>query len=212
MIASIIPENTIDFIRKTLVDTKGERRELLLIIDMINDFLHEKGALYSERHKALVPEMKHFLEKKYGEGAILIFCCDAHIKGDETRYPVHAISGSWGAEIIDEFKSFCGKERVFTILKRSPDAFLGTFLQTILEFLKPEKLTVLGVCTDICDKSTVQGAVYRGFTGIRVVTDLVATFHIPGIHDGDILHKAALEEIKGSLGVELIESSREISS
>ncbi len=211
MISSIIPENTIDFIRKTLVHTKGEKREVLLIIDMINDFLHEKGVLYSERHKVLVPEMKHFLEKKYGEGAILIFCCDAHIKGDETRYPVHAISGSWGAEIIDEFKSFCGKERVFTILKRSPDAFLGTFLQTILEFLKPEKLTVLGVCTDICDKSTVQGAVYRGFTGIRVVTDLVATFHIPGIHDGDALHRSALEEIKGNLGVELIESFGEIS-
>jgi nicotinamidase-related amidase len=209
MIGSIIPENTTDFIRKTLVSTGGEIKEVILIIDMINDFLHEKGALYSERHKALVPEMKNFLERKYREGSVLIFCCDAHIKGDETRYPVHAISGTWGAEIIDEFKDFCGKERVFTIFKRSPDAFLGTFLQTILEFLKPEKITLLGVCTDICDKSTVQGAVYRGFTHIRVVRDLVATFHIPEIHDGDLLHKAALEEIKGALGVELIEAARE---
>ncbi|MEQ8188975.1 MAG: isochorismatase family cysteine hydrolase [Candidatus Eremiobacterota bacterium] len=208
MIASIIPDSITDFIRKTLVDTKGEVKEVILIIDMINDFLHEKGALYSERHKALVPVMKNFLERKYREGSVFIFCCDAHIKGDETRYPVHAISGSWGAEIIDELKDFCGKERVFTVLKRSPDAFLGTFLQTILEFLKPEKLTVLGVCTDICDKSTVQGAVYRGFNNIKVITDLVATFHIPGIHDGDSFHNAALEEIKGALGVELTESGR----
>lgn len=208
MIGSIIPENVIDFIRKTLAHTKGDIKETVLVIDMINDFLHEKGSLYSDRHRAIVPEMKKFLDRKYSEGAVIIFCNDAHIKGDEGRYPEHAVAGTWGADIIDELKDITGKDRVFTISKRSPDAFLGTFLQTILEFLKPEKITALGVCTDICDKSTVQGAVYRGFTNVRLISDLVATFHIPGIHDGDLCHKSALEEIKGALGVELVESEK----
>ena len=205
MIGSIIPDNITEFIRKTLISTGGDIKEVILIIDMINDFLHEKGTLYSERHKAIVPEMKNFLERKYKEGAVLIFCCDAHIKGDETRYPEHAIGGTWGAEIIDEFKDFLRKKRVITISKRNPDAFLGTFLQTVLEFLKPSIITVTGVCTDICDKATIQGAVYRGFNNIRLITDLVATFHIPGIHDGELSHKMALEEIKNALAVELIQ-------
>lgn len=208
MIGSTIPENITNFIRDTLINTNGDVKEVVLVIDMINDFLHKKGSLYSDRHEALIPEMKDFIKRKYGERACLIFCNDTHIKGDEARYPEHAVGGTWGAELIDEFKEFLDKERVFTIQKRSPDAFLGTFLQTVLEFLKPEKITVLGVCTDICDKSTIEGAVYRGFKNIRMVSDLVATFHIPDIHDGDLCHNSAIEEIKGALGVEVIESSK----
>jgi len=206
MIGSIIPDNVTKYIRNTLIKTGGNIPEAVLVIDMINDFLRSEGTLYSDRHEALVPKMKEFLERKYEEGACLIFCCDAHIKGDEKRYPEHAIAGSRGGEVIDEFKEFLDKERNFVISKRSPDAFLGTFLQTVLEFLKPEKITVLGVCTDICDKATAQGAVYRGFTGVRMISDLVATFHIPDVHDGDLSHRLALEEIKGALAVELVES------
>ena len=139
MIGSTIPTNVKKYIRNSLVRTGGNVGEVILIIDMINDFLHEKGALYSDRHRALVPAMKEFLTKKYDNGACLIFCCDAHIKGDEERYPAHALAGTTGAEVIDEFKSLVNKERSFLLHKRSPDAFLGTFLQTILEFLDPKK-------------------------------------------------------------------------
>ena len=62
MIGSSIPENTVNFIRETLANTNGEVKETVLIIDMINDFLHEKGVLYSNRHEALIPEMKNFIE------------------------------------------------------------------------------------------------------------------------------------------------------
>ena len=63
--------------------------------------------------------------------------------------------------------------------------------------LKPDKITICGVCTDICVMHTAADARNRDYT-VEVPVDCVATF------DPDA-HAAALRHMETILGARLIE-------
>jgi nicotinamidase-related amidase len=80
----------------------------LLVINMLNDFAREGGALYSPRIKALIPKIKEVCEIFKNRGERIIFLCDAHGEDDEEfkRFPPHTIRGTEGAEVVKELKEF----------------------------------------------------------------------------------------------------------
>lgn len=82
-------------------------KKALLVIDMLNDFAKEGGALYSSRIEALIPKIEMMCEVFQKRGRI-IFVCDAHDENDKEFkiFPPHAIKGSEGAKVVKELEKF----------------------------------------------------------------------------------------------------------
>ncbi|MFZ0929347.1 MAG: isochorismatase family protein, partial [Syntrophobacteraceae bacterium] len=79
------------------------RRRVLLVIDLLNDFLDPAGALYcGEEARKIIPVIRSLIDQFTGEGEPVIFLRDAHAQNDKEfeLFPPHAIKGSWGSEVI----------------------------------------------------------------------------------------------------------------
>jgi len=149
----------------------------LLIIDMLNDFISEKGALYCGKSaEEIVPSIKQLIQRFEKQGEPIIYICDNHKKDDEEfkLFPVHCVEGSWGAEIIEELKPKDLK-LVYIVKKTKFSGFYKTDLEKILKELKVKEVWLTGVCTSICVMDTAKDAYERGFK-IVVVEKAVADF------------------------------------
>jgi len=185
-------------------------KEVILIIDMLNDFCTEGGALFSPRQADIIPALQRFLEEKTKQGATLVFACDWHdpqfSQDPESHWmPVpHAGRGTWGAQIVDQLQRFLASPGAIEIEKTTPDAFLKTNLEQVLKQLQPDSLAVVGVCTDICVEATARTARYLGYK-VEIPQDLVATYdsESPAPHPGDASHQQALRRLRDTFGVKV---------
>jgi len=134
----------------------------LIINDMQNDFIHEKGALRVERAAACVEHIKKLKLKMKKEGSPVIYVCDTHFDVDEEfeKWGCHVLEGTWGAEIIDELNP---DENDYVLKKRRYSGFFATALDLLLRQLKVDEIVLTGVVTDICIQHTAADAFYRGY-------------------------------------------------
>lgn len=147
----------------------------LLIIDMLNDFLDPKGALYcGDEVRQIIPTLTRRLAEFRERGRPVIYLCDQHTSDDEEfqAFPPHALKGSWGAEIIPELYP---KEGEIVIPKTRFSGFYRTNLAEVLQELGVSEVHLTGVCTSICVMDTAAGAFYRNFK-ITVYQDCVGDF------------------------------------
>ncbi len=152
----------------------------LLIIDMINDFLDEKGVLYCGAEvRKIIPPLQEKLATFRREGLPVMYLCDHHAPDDPEfeAFPPHAVAGTWGAEIIPELAPLPGEEVVF---KTRFSGFFRTPLEDILRRLKVETVCLTGVCTSICVMDTAADAFFRDFK-LEVFKDCVGDFD-PEMH------------------------------
>jgi len=170
--------------------------QALLIIDMVNDFVHPKGVLYSPLSSKTIPFIKRRLEEARTEGTKVFYICDTHIQEDRefNLFPPHCIEGIWGADIIDELKPKNG-ERI--IHKRRYSGFLGTDLDILLKELDITQLIITGVVTNICVLYTAYDARMLGYEVI-IPRNCVTSF-------SEEAHQFALNELEKTLGVKIIE-------
>ncbi|HEX77248.1 MAG TPA: nicotinate phosphoribosyltransferase [Dehalococcoidia bacterium] len=166
----------------------------VLVIDMLRGFAEEGNPLYCgppARH--IIPNIQKLLERELAGGARAFFICDRHTLNDPEfqMFPPHCIEGTPEAEVIPELAGYPGE----TIPKQRYSGFFGTDLDARLEALKPEKLIVCGVCTDICVMHTVADARNRGYQ-VEVPADAVASFDPKA-------HRFALEHMEKVLGARL---------
>lgn len=167
----------------------------VLVIDMLRGFLEEGHSLYcGERARHIIPSIQAILEQELTEGSAVFFICDHHTPDDpEFRmFPPHCIEGTTEAEVIPELAKYQGE----VIPKRRFSAFFDTPLERKLSQLKPEKLIVCGVCTDICVCHTVADARNRDYE-VEVPINCVASFD-------EQAHRFALEHMDRVLGAKLI--------
>ncbi len=166
----------------------------LLIIDMINDFMDPKGALYcgDEARKIIEPLAKR-LEEFRSKGLPIIFLCDNHLEEDKEfeAFPPHAIKGSWGAEVIPELSP---KQGEYIIPKTRFSGFFKTSLEKLLQDLGVDEVCLTGVCTSICVMDTAAGAFYRNFK-ITVFKDCVGDFD-KEMHDFALKRMASVYKAK----------------
>lgn len=122
--------------------------EYLLVIDMQNDFID--GALGTAEAVKIVPKV---LEKVKGFDGKIIFTRDTHgedyLETEEGRnLPLkHCIKDTFGWQICDKLLPYC--EKVIdkpTFASRE----LGEFLAEEEKKEHIEKITLIGLCTDIC--------------------------------------------------------------
>jgi nicotinamidase-related amidase len=162
-------------------------KKALLVIDMLNDFVKEGGSLVVPEAVNIIPKIREWIDKARADKIPIIYARDAHRPDDPEfkRWGKHAVSGTWGAEIVDELKP---QPEDYLISKRRYDVFFGTELDLYLRELGVTELIITGVLTDVCVMATAIGAYMRGYKVI-VPQDAVATVTKER-------HQFALEEMK----------------
>ncbi len=153
----------------------------LIIVDMLNDFIDENGALYCGRTaREIIPFIKERLMAYRKSGETVIYLQDSHDKDDLEfeKFPRHGVKGTWGNKIIRELEPLPGET---VIGKKRFSGFYGTDLENILDSKNIKKVEVVGVCTSICVMDTVGGLANRDYQ-ITVPVKGVADFD-PKFHD-----------------------------
>lgn len=163
------------------------KREALLVIDMLNDFLKEGAPLEVPKAREIVPHLRRELEQARKEEVPVIFICDAH-KPDDPEFkiwPPHCIEGTPGAEVIEELRP---QPDDFIVKKVSYSGFYNTKLEELLRSLGVQKLVLTGILTNICVLYTGVDALMRGFM-VEVKDDCLA-----GLNEED--HRFALRQLR----------------
>ncbi len=167
----------------------------VLVIDMLRGFLEEGHPLYGgDNVRRIIPNIQRLLEKESSLDSKIYFVCDNHDKDDPEfkMFPPHCIAGTAEAEIIPELSKYA----LEIIKKKRYSAFYGTDLEKKLEKLKPDRLVVCGVLTNICVMHTVADARNRDYA-VEVPADCVAS-------PDEAAHRFALEHMEKVLGAKLV--------
>ncbi len=144
-------------------------RHAILIIDMLNDFVHEDGALVCPNAKNIIPNLQRLMDwvrNRENDDIHIVHIQEAHRKHDaDFRVrPRHAVAGSWGSQIIDELAPV-GDE--YVVPKRRHSGFAHTDLELYLREENIDTVVVTGVWTNVCVRSTATDALARAF---KVIT------------------------------------------
>lgn len=168
---------------------------VVLVVDMLRGFLEAGHPLYcGDEARAIIPRARAVIESELATGGSAIFIADNHDPDDLefNIFPPHCIRGSAESEVVPELADL-----VETYMpKRRYSAFFDTDLEERLKKLEPEKVIIVGVCTDICVMHTASDARNRDYT-VEVPVDCVASFD-------EAAHNNALQHMKSILGVRLM--------
>lgn len=126
---------------------------VLIVVDMQNDFV--SGALGTPEAQKIVPAVVKRVEEGIRRGEQILFTRDTHgadyLETQEGKHlPVpHCIRGTRGWELIDQLRPYAEGR---TILDKPTfgSSQLGRLLQAENEGTPVERVTLIGLCTDIC--------------------------------------------------------------
>jgi len=166
----------------------------VIVADVVRGFLEEGHPLYcGDAARGIIPHLQRLLEREIAAGSKVFYICDHHEPDDPEfkMFPAHCVAGTPETELIPEIAQYTGE----IIHKTRYDAFFGTTLDEKLKALRPDKLIICGVCTDICVLHTVSDARNRDYE-VEVPVDCVASFNMTA-------HRFALEHIEKVLGAKL---------
>jgi len=156
---------------------------VVIVVDMQNDFCHEDGAYHRNDPqtfqvggiKQMIPSLQFFLSEMRKKEVPIVFC--KYLIDDEARdagiyvkaRPFILKEGlrrnSWGGEIVDGLKS---KKNDFIIEKSRFTAFYNTNMEIVLKSLKAETLFFTGVATNVCVESSIRDAFFRDYQCVLV--------------------------------------------
>ena len=169
----------------------------VLVVDMVRGFCEPGYPLYvGEPIRQIIPRIQRLLDAEVKKGSQVFFICDSHDPDDQEfrMFPPHCVAGTEQAEVIPELRRYPGQ----VIRKKRFSGFYGTDLAARLARLKPEKLVVVGDCTNICVFFTVADARNRDYQ-VELPADCVATFDPEA-------HKFALDQMEKVLGARVLPS------
>jgi nicotinamidase-related amidase len=169
-------------------------RKVLIVTDMLNDFLKTGGTLYTESMRSIIPAVEAKIKEYLNAGYLVIFLCDAHAEGDKEfrLFPDHALINTWGAKMIDELTIFI--PHVTMVAKTR---FSGTFNTTLLHTLEEgDEIELAGVCSSICIMDTAGGLVNADYS-VTVDRNCIADLT-------DKWHELAMERMETIYGVKII--------
>jgi nicotinamidase/pyrazinamidase len=161
-------------------------------VDTQVDFMHPDGKLYVRGAEQTVPAMKVLVDAARAAGIVHVASADDHELTDaeiaaepdfRTTYPPHCLRGTRGARKIPEtdqqdpvpitlelLPEQYLEGREFLLLKKSFDVFTNPNTDRLLDRLRPDRVVVFGVATDVCDDAAIRGFLARGLK-VRFVED-----------------------------------------
>lgn len=168
----------------------------LVVIDMLNDFVNEDGALYvGETVKKIIPQIQKKIAKFRADNSPVIYICDWHEKDDTEfkMFPPHCVRETKGSEIHKDLRSENGD---IIVKKKRFSGFYETELEKVLKDKGITALELCGVCTNICVMFTAADARNRELE-VTVDRHCVDSFD-------HAAHEFALKEMKSVLGVKIL--------
>ncbi len=187
-------------------------RTALIVVDVQNDFADPAGSLSVKGGEAVVEAVNDEIVRAVDAGSLVVFTQDwhpehtPHFETDGGIWPVHCVSGSWGAQLHPRLREVEGAERLrkgvrgedgysaFSVRDVTDGGEHDTPLERLLRDRGVERLVVAGLATDYCVKETALDALRRGFD-TTVLTGAVAAVDLqPG--DGD----RALDQVRQAGG------------
>ena len=151
------------------------RRIAVLVVDMLNEFCKEGGAMVLPGHEALIEPQTRLIAAARAAGAPVVFVVDTHRRNmrrerEFAKRTPHCIEGEWGCQVIDELAP---REDDIFVVKRRYSGFFNTDLDLTLKDMAVDTVIVIGVVTNICVRSTVHDAFFHGYQ-VVVPEDCVA--------------------------------------
>lgn len=162
----------------------------LLVIDMQNAFVHERGTLGisgvdTGRLAAIVPAVAKLVKRCQRAGMPVIWTVQEHFAVDALRArkkiaahtakrkQISALAGSWDEEIIDELKALSSANPSYVIRKHRFGAFHATRLEQLLRMLGTQTLFIAGTTTNACVETTIREAYLHDYD-VVAVTDCIS--------------------------------------
>jgi ureidoacrylate peracid hydrolase len=147
----------------------------VLVIDMLNDFCVEGGAMVLPGADRLLGPQNAVLTAVRDAGGVVAFVNDCHrpdLRRDREylKRSRHCIEGTWGAEVVD---GLVRGDNDLDIVKRRYSGFFNTDLDLTLKDMEIDTIIAMGVVTNICVRSTVHDAFFHGYR-VVVPEDCVA--------------------------------------
>ncbi len=148
----------------------------VIIVDMVKDNI-DLGSPYAlgEEGRKIIPSLQRLAALAREKGLPLIFASDSYLETDfvfHSRVKPHAITGTRGAEVIDELKP---QDSDIILPKRRFSAFFRTDLDFTLRRLEVDTIAVGGVTTEVCVCATVLDGITNGFRAI-FLSDCCASY------------------------------------
>jgi nicotinamidase-related amidase len=157
-------------------------KEALLIIDMSNDFVADNGSLtVGKPAQSIVSTIVETANQFLKDDQVVAICMDEHKESDPhfELWPPHNVKGTDGQKLYGElnhwYENHQDHENVIYIGKSEYDSFFNTDLDEQLKKRGVTKVSLTGVCTDICNFLTAYGAYARGYKTIALKNQM-ATF------------------------------------
>ena len=176
------------------------QRRALLVVNMLNDFLDDDGALYcGYEAERIIPTVIEAIEDHLKEDQPVVFLQDTHGENDPEfeLLPPHCVEGTWGHQLIPVLVDYTKSDNAYVIRKSRYSGFYETGLEGLLARLAPQVVTVVGVYTSICVMDTVKDLWERGYR-VRVLKEGVADI-------GREPHQAALERMAKLYGARIVQ-------
>ena len=176
----------------------------VLVVDMLKDFFSDGGAMVLDGGDVLYEPHRELLSAARDKG-MPVFWLNQDLPPDDSLFQtraVHCLSGTWGAEIVDEIPV---EETDIVISKRRYSGFFQTSLDLNLRERGIDTVIVTGVVTNICVRSTVHDAFFLSYR-VMVPEDLVmatsaqaqeVTLYDIETHYGDVTNLSELLVVVG---------------
>lgn len=166
----------------------------LLIIDMINDFVHDDGALtVGKPAQAIVPYICDLATKFLARKEKVFLINDWHHEADNDEvWPKHAIS-LWGRTPygpLNMREAICFDKRTYNAFNSTIPFPFDLCLSSV------DTVHLCGVCTDICVFATAMGAFDLG---------LETVVHARGCATFTANHRLFLDHMKLCFKTEIVE-------
>jgi nicotinamidase-related amidase len=168
--------------------------DAVIVVDMLRGFMEPGHPLYAgDKARQIIPSVQKLLARELARGSKIFYVCDSHDPDDLEfkMFPPHCLAGTPEAEVIPELAGYPGE----IIPKKRYSGFFNTDLEARLKKLKPEKLIICGVLTNICVMHTAADARNRDYP-VEVPVDGVAS-------PEEKAHQFALEHMEKVLGAKL---------
>ncbi|MCD6516024.1 MAG: cysteine hydrolase [Candidatus Aminicenantes bacterium] len=143
--------------------TLDSQNTALIIVDMQNDFVKEKGKLVVPAARETIPGIKNLLSSARKAGVPVAYTLDT-MKEDDPEFdiwPEHCKENTWGWEVIPELKP---RQDELICPKLRYDGFYGTGLEhTLSHVWKVENVVIVGTVSNICVLHTASSAGLRWY-------------------------------------------------
>lgn len=165
---------------------------VFLDIDTQLDFLFPAGALYSPGAESICGNLGRLTAYAQRNGIPLLSTVDSHAEQDPEfgTYGHHCIRGTLGQR---KLSTTIASRHQHLIEKQKFDCFTVPRTEELLRELKPDRVVVYGVVTDVCVRLAVDGLLERNFQ-VSVVVDAIHAFDHGKAED--LLHRWRLAHVK----------------